>query len=258
MESILDRYLNRVLAVADLREPARESQVRQELRDHLEQKTEALRAEGYPEAEALLKAIETHGNPVVIGYRLRPWRLIDVRMQGTARGVIAIGPRAYGVVAIGGLAIGLVAMGGAAIGLLAFGGFSLALLLAVGGLAGGLFAYGGLAVGAVALGGFAIGVIACGGSALGLWVPGAGQVLWSYFTDQTAPQWLHHLTSLFSLDVSMPGQRQSFMRLTNLMVWLNFVLLGLMLSLQLGLMRRERKRLQSLGQQPVGADWCSL
>src|SRR5512138_525425 len=142
MKGTIDRYLDQVMAVADIRDRAREAQVRAELRDHLEQKVDALVVEGYDKAEALVKAIEDHGRPVIVGYRLRPWRLVDVRLRGTARGVIAIGPRARGIVAIGGLAIGVFAFGGIALGAVSFGGCALALLLAWGGLAGGGLAYG--------------------------------------------------------------------------------------------------------------------
>src|SRR5690349_8334823 len=118
MKGAIDRYLDRVMSIADLRDAARESQVRQELRDHIEQKTEALREGGYEEAEALISAIETHGNPIQIGYRLRPHRFLDVRLRGTARGFIAVGPKAYGVIAVGGVAVGLMAFGGLAIGVI--------------------------------------------------------------------------------------------------------------------------------------------
>src|SRR4051812_39539996 len=122
MQGVIDRYLNRVLAIADLRDAKRETQVRAEMHDHLELKAEALQAEGYEQAEALIKAVEDHGNPVLIGYRMRPWRLVDVRLRGTARGVIAIGPRAYGVFACGGVAMGIFAFGGIALGAISFGG----------------------------------------------------------------------------------------------------------------------------------------
>ena len=67
--------------------------VRAELEDHLLEKVDELKHDGLERAEAILQAIEDHGNPVVVGYRLRKWSLIDVRTRGTARGVIAIGPR---------------------------------------------------------------------------------------------------------------------------------------------------------------------
>jgi azurin len=70
-----------------------------------------------------------------------------------ARGIIAIGSRAYGWfafggvagggVAVGGVAAGIVAIGGCAAGLVAIGGCALALLVAIGGLAVGYFGLGG-------------------------------------------------------------------------------------------------------------------
>ena len=93
----------------------------------------------------------------------------------TARGVLAIGDRAYGVFAFGGFAMGAFAFGGVALGgisfggvtggLVSFGGVALALLLAFGGFAIGAIAYGGFAAGYLAMGGSAWGVHAAGGNA---------------------------------------------------------------------------------------------
>ena len=74
----------------------------------------------------------------------------------TARGWIAIGPRAVGGLAFGGMAAGGVAFGG-----LSFGLFS------IGGLCAGLLAWGGIAVGGLAVGGGAAGYVAIGGFAMG-------------------------------------------------------------------------------------------
>jgi predicted Ser/Thr protein kinase len=92
-----------------------------------------------------------------------------------ARGIIALGERAYGVIACGGLAAGGVAIGGLGFGIfsfsglsfgvLAMGGFAFALLCAYGGVAIAPFAWGGVALGYLAVGGAAFGVHAAGGNA---------------------------------------------------------------------------------------------
>ncbi len=109
--------------------------IRQELEDHLLQKVEDLAEDGLPREEAILKALRQHGPPRAIGYRLRsPFPWIDIRTQGTARGVIAIGPRAEGIFAFGGIAVGVFAFGVLAIGVFSFGGVSVGFCSA-GGLA---------------------------------------------------------------------------------------------------------------------------
>ncbi|HEY3226284.1 MAG TPA: protein kinase [Planctomycetota bacterium] len=87
-----------------------------------------------------------------------------------ARGVIAIGGRAYGVLAVGGFAMGVIPIGGLAIGLVAWGGLAIGALLAMGGGAIGTVAWGGGAVGYVAMGGGAAGYYAYGGGAMGKYV----------------------------------------------------------------------------------------
>ena len=83
-----------------------------------------------------------------------------------AKGIVAIGNRAYGVVAIGGFAMGGIALGGASVGVIAFGGGAL-----------GLFAFGGLAIALIAaLGGGAIAPIAIGGGAIGVMAYGGGAI----------------------------------------------------------------------------------
>jgi hypothetical protein len=53
MKTILDRYIERVLLVANKTGPEAET-IRQELRDHLVQKTDDLIAAGTPREEAAL------------------------------------------------------------------------------------------------------------------------------------------------------------------------------------------------------------
>ena len=89
MKTMLDRYLDRVLVYAN--QPASKSEViRRELSDHRLQKIDDLVSSGVPKEEAMLEALRQHGAPKVIGYKLRgPFPWIDIRSQGTARGVIA-------------------------------------------------------------------------------------------------------------------------------------------------------------------------
>lgn len=248
MRGTIDRYLDKVMAVADLDDPARAEQVRNELRDHIEQKIETLTAEGYDRAEALVKAVEDHGNPLVIGYQLRPWRLIDVRLRGTARGVIAIGPRAKGIIAIGGLAMGVFAFGGVAIGAVTFGGCALGALVAWGGMAIGTLAYGGFALGAIAFGGFAAGVIAAGGMAAGLWVPGAGEVLWSYFNLHTVPAWWRAIGQWLSFN---PRDRENFTTLISVLTTMTIAIPIVFILIQLGLTKKEINRLRGIDEKLI-------
>lgn len=187
MSLALERYLDRVMAVANIKNPQQASDVRAELSDHLQEKVADLESQGIPREDAVFRAVEEHGHPVTVGYGLRPrWSLVDVRSKGTARGIIAIGPRAVGVFAFGGVAIGVFACGGLAIGVVTFGGMCLAAMFAFAGIGIGTLAYGGFAVGLVANGGFAAGVVAFGGFSMGLLAQG-GMVL-SYFTPDEAPK----------------------------------------------------------------------
>lgn len=89
-----------------------------------------------------------------------------MRTHGTARGFIAIGPKAIGVFAFGGFALGLVAFGGFALGL-------------------------------VALDGFACGIIATGATVIGLWVPEAAKAI-SYFSSETVPHYLQYFDAFLT------------------------------------------------------------
>jgi hypothetical protein len=175
MSRAIEKYLDRVMIYANLGEEA--VQVRAELKDHLLEKIDELKTGGLSQEDAAFQAIEDHGHPRTVGYGLRKhFRWIDVRTYGTARGFIAVGPKAVGVIAMGGVAFGLFAFGGLAVGAIAFGGLALAALLSFGGLSAAVigFAYGGVALGLIAVGGFACGIIATGGMAIGLIVPDAG------------------------------------------------------------------------------------
>lgn len=200
MKSILDRYLDRVLIYAN--KPDAESEtVRKELKDHLLQKVEDLVRNGLPPEEAKLEALRQHGSPQVIGYRLRgPFPWIDIRSRGTARGVIAIGPKAIGIFAFGGFAAGIFSFGGFSLGLFSAGGFALGLLFAWGGFSMGGVVSGGIALGIVAVGGMAVGLLAAGGAGVGAWVPHGwnhpGST--SYYTDANVPSYLKSLEPLLN------------------------------------------------------------
>ena len=198
MKSLPDRYLDRVLLHANKTGPEAAT-IRQELRDHLLQKIDDLIATGMPREEATLEAMRQHGSPRMIGYRLRgPFPWIDVRSKGTARGVIAIGPKAVGIFAFGGFAVGVVAFGGVACGLISAGGFALGLLFAFAGFGVGGVVYGGFTMGVVAVGGYVLGVVAEGGEAMGLWVPHAGHAV-SHYAANNVPQWLKSLSHLLEI-----------------------------------------------------------
>ncbi|MCC7408291.1 MAG: hypothetical protein IT442_09475 [Phycisphaeraceae bacterium] len=199
MSRALEKYLDQVMIYAN-RKPDDTPAIRAELRDHLLTKVEDLKAQGLPPEDAVFQAIEDAGHPRKVGYGLRPkFPWIDVRHQGTARGVIAIGPKAVGIIASGGAAFGVISFGGFSVGILSIGGFAAGLLLAWGGFAFvplGL-AYGGFALGLLAVGGFAAGLIAAGGAAVGVWAVG-GAVRSLYPIDQI-PQLVKTILA-FSLD----------------------------------------------------------
>jgi hypothetical protein len=205
MKTILDRYLDRVLLYANKSDSESEA-IRQELKDHLLQKVDDLAGNGLPREEAILETLRQHGSPKIIGYKLRgPFPWIDIRSYGTARGVIAIGPRAIGIFAFGGFAMGVFAFGGLSVGLFSAGGLALGLLFAWGGFGIGGIVSAGMAVGIVAAGGLALGMVAAGGLAIGAWVPhvGAHAVAHSYYTAQNVPLFLRSLEPWLNTAVSI-------------------------------------------------------
>ena len=170
MSRALEKYLDHVMIYAN-RKPDDAAKIRLELEDHLRQKITELEAQGLSNEDAVLRAINDHGSVRTVGYGLRKgFAWLDVRTEGTARGFIAIGPRAVGVLAFGNVAVGLFAFGMCSLGLIAFGAVALAGFLSVGGAAFSLL---GAAVGLVAVGQGAFGMIAGGGLAVGLVVPWA-------------------------------------------------------------------------------------
>lgn len=243
MEQALETYLDRVMVFANRKEPDAR-RVRAELEDHLQKKIADLLRRGMNHADAVFRAIEDHGTPQTVGYGLResfPW--LDVRHKGTARGVIAVGPKAVGIVALGGCVTGVFAFGGFAVGIVSVGGFSLALLLAFGGfaLAPVGFAYGGFAVGLLAIGGFACGVVASGGSAVGLWVPGGGHVI-RYFNPETVPQFLRLLDDYLSF--SDAESQRTWWRANVVINVLMYSLLAMGLTANGVLISRETRRIR--------------
>lgn len=221
MNKAIDAYLDRVIVYANLDAPQADS-VRAELRDHLLERVGGLQKAGTPKEDAVFQAIHDMGSPRVVGYGLRPkFPWIDVRSHGTARGVIAIGPKAVGIFAFGGIATGVFAFGGLAIGVISMGGLGLALLFAWAGfaLAPVGIAYGGFAAGFIALGGFSIGIVSSGGFAAGLWVPLAGPAA-SYHPVGQMPAFLVPLWQMWA----KPG------------IWYRFpmVLLAIFLPLLIG------------------------
>ena len=171
MSKAIDDYLDRVMRYANRRDADDAAKVRAELEDHLREKVERLTEAGEPPEDAVFQALRENGHPRVVGYALRPrFPLVDVRVHGTARGVVAIGPRAVGVVAYGGVAVGVLAVGGVSVGVVSLGGVALSLLLAWGGVGVALLglAYAGLALGLVGIGGTGAGVFFPSGTGLAL------------------------------------------------------------------------------------------
>lgn len=195
MSKAIDTYIDRVMVYANPK-LVDEPTLRAELRDHLETKVEQLKAEGTAVEDAVFAAIEDHGPAWRVGYGLRPkWPWIDVRTKGTARGIIAIGPKAVGVFAFGGAAMGVFAMGGLAAGLVTWGGVCLALLFAWGGVGLAPLTFAALGAGIFVMGGLAVGVIAMGVTAIGLWAAGSNVI--NVYDSASMPSWATAIADAF-------------------------------------------------------------
>jgi hypothetical protein len=197
MSRAITDYLDRVMVYAN-RNQQDTINIRTELEDHILKKISTFEAKGLPREDAIFQALKEYGHPRIVGYGLRPrFPLIDIRAQGTARGFIAIGPRAVGVVAFGGAACGVFAFGGFSAGIFTMGGFALSLIFAFGGfaLAPLGIAYGGFAAGLLAFGGFAVGICASGGMGIGLWVAQAGHAI-SHFPASETPAFFSTVSNL--------------------------------------------------------------
>jgi hypothetical protein len=228
MSRALQKYLDQVLLYANRKEEE-SAKIRTELEDHLRQKTADLQAGGLTREDAVFQAIEDHGSARIVGYSLRTsFSLLDVRTEGTARGFIAIGPRAIGIIAFGNFAFGLFAFGNFAFGVFAFGALTIAGLLSIGGIA---LAPLGAALGLAAAGRAAFGMIACGGLALGLQVPWAIDGV-NLLSGDNGIQFLQHF-----------GTHEGTVALIAITLWLFLavpVLNGLMCSIK----RNEYLRIQ--------------
>ena len=191
MSRALQKYLDQVILYANRKEEGA-GKIRTELEDHLRQKIADLQTQGMTREDAVFQAIEDHGTARTVGYSLRKgFALLDVRTEGTARGFVAIGPRAIGIIAFGNVAVGLFAFGNLAFGALAFGALTIAGFLAIGGIS---LAPLGAAVGLAAVGQGAFGMIACGGLAVGLQVPWAIDGV-SLLSGENGLQFLHHFST---------------------------------------------------------------
>ena len=232
MSQAIEQFVNRVIIYANPTE-AEEPSIRSELEDHLYTKVEELVKQGETREDAVFQAIEAQGRADEVGYGLRKFRWVDVRTKGTARGFIAIGPRAVGVFAFGGVAVGVFAFAGISIGLFGFGGIVLSLLFGWGGCVVSVgSAYGGLALGTIAIGGVAAGVYVAGGTAFGIYAAGASHATWSLHAFKEAPDWIRPL-----IQETLSGSTYVFLNALLVTAWL--ALFAFMLLMQ----RRERNRI---------------
>lgn len=206
MSQAVETYLERVMQCAAIDDRDEAAAIREEQRDHLEEKIERLKAEGIAAEDAVFQTLDEHGDAVTVGYGLRPrMRLIDVRAKGTARGIVAIGPKAVGVFAFGGVAAGVFAFGGVTCGVFTIGGLSFALLFSWSGFAVvplGV-AYAGVGLALVAIGGYVSGIVAAGAYADGVYAIG-GNVATEY-TTETAPEWMQSVMTTLPPLVEMPA-----------------------------------------------------
>ncbi|NIP24263.1 MAG: hypothetical protein GWN67_11135 [Phycisphaerae bacterium] len=162
MSRALQKYLDHIMVYANRNEKDTEK-IRKELEDHLLKKVSDLQAEGLSHEDAVFGAIEDHGHPKTVGYGLRKHQWVDIRTRGTARGFIAIGPKAVGTIAIGGAAFGLFACGIVGVGAISFSVVSIAIFWSFGvafAFAACGFAQGTVAIGLMATGLWSFGVIA--------------------------------------------------------------------------------------------------
>lgn len=192
MNHRLTVYLDQVMTYANL-PPGEDDKVRQELLDHLLERVDELRRSGATQDDAVFRAVHDHGRPSIVGYGLRPaFPWIDVRMRGTARGVIAVGPRAVGILSFGFVSTGVVSFGILSLGVFGVGAFALGLILGLGGIGIGGLALGFTAVGAIAAGFVSAGILSAGTYTAGMWVFRGAHSL-SYFDHHTVPGWLQQL-----------------------------------------------------------------
>jgi hypothetical protein len=230
MSRALQKYLDQVILYANRKEKD-VGKIRTELEDHLQQKIADLQTSGLPREDAVFQAIEDHGHPRTVGYCLRKgFALLDVRTEGTARGFIAIGPRAVGIIAFGNVAVGLFAFGNLAFGAFAFGALAIAGLLSFGGIS---LALAGAAVGLAAAGRAAFGMIACGGLAIGLEIPWAIDGV-SLLSGDNGLQFLQHFRT-----------HEGTVALIAITSWL-FLIFPIMNGVMCSLKKGEYKRIKKI------------
>ena len=228
MSRALQKYLDQVILYANRKEQE-SGKIRTELEDHLRQKIADLATQGLPREDAVFQAIEDHGTARTVGYGLRRgFALLDVRTEGTARGFIAIGPRAVGIIAFGNIAVGLFAFGNLALGALAFGALTIGGLLSLGIIS---LAPIGAAVGLAAVGRAAFGMIACGGLALGLQVPWAIDGV-NLLSGDNGLQFLHHFQT-----------HEGIVALIAITAWL-FLVFPLLNGVMCSIKRNEYQRIE--------------
>ena len=201
----LEIYLNQVMAYANLPQAQAES-TRNELTDHLLERIDEFEKQGATRDDAVFRAIHDHGRPSDIGYGLRGgFPLIDVRLRGTARGFIAVGPKAVGVFACGIISTGVMSCGVLSFGLFSLGLIAVGLFFGFGCVSGAFFSIGMTAIGIIAVGFNSLGVISSGLNAAGLWVFNGVNTA-SFFTEKTAPDfflYIGHLCELNAVEVGV-------------------------------------------------------
>ena len=228
MSRALNKYLDQVILYSNRNEEDA-AKIRAELEDHLRQKIADLQTGDMLREDTVFQAIEDHGHPRKIGYSLRKgFALLDVRTEGTARGFVAIGPRAVGIIAFGNIAVGLFAFGNLALGALAFGALTIGGLLSLGIIS---LAPVGAAIGLAAVGRAAFGMIACGGLALGLQVPWAIDGV-NLLSGDNRLQFLQHF-----------GTREGTVALIAITAWL-FLIFPIMNGVMCSIKRNEYLRIE--------------
>jgi hypothetical protein len=228
MSRALNKYLDQVILYANRKEKDA-AKIRAELEDHLRQKIADLQTQGLTREDAVFQAIEDHGTARTVGYSLRKgFAWLDVRTEGTARGFVAIGPKAIGIYAFGNVAVGLFAFGNIALGAIAFGALTIGGLLSIGGIS---LAPVGVAVGLAAAGRAAFGMIVCGGLAIGLQVPWAIDGV-SLLSGDNGLQFLQHFQT-----------REGTLALITITLW-PFLVFPILNGVMCSLKRNEYLRIQ--------------
>ncbi len=185
----IEIYLDQVFSYAGL-PPNEGAKARDELADHLLSRVDDLEEQGATRDDAAFRAIHEHGQPIDVGYGLRPhcpW--VDVRLRGTARGVFVVGPKAVGIFSCGIVSSGIISCGVVSFGVLSAGVVTFALALGLGAISIGTISVGVNAFGLIAAGVNSAGILCAGINSVGIWVFQGRNAL-SYFDEKTVPSWL--------------------------------------------------------------------